>query len=211
MPLERIFCLSKDCARLPNLEAGVEDRYDAFVMADPIFYDVLHARQAEGSPFAVAQRELPTGWERKEQDDWLVFDPGDATLPAQGWKIHVSACLDNAERVLAKTWDYCVPRGIEFKFLRSHAALLARVSKYAPRGYSGKLVTIYPPDDAACETILRELGELLDGEPSPYILSDLRWGAGPLYVRYGAFANRFVVSDGGQLVGAIADDTGTLV
>jgi len=189
----------------------VEDRYDAFLMADPIFYDVLHARHAESSPFAVADRELPTGWERKEQDDWLVFDPGDAVLPAQGWKIHVSACLENAEKVLGVVWDYCLPRGIEFKFLRSHAALLARVSKYAPRGYSGKLVTIYPPDDTACETILNELGKLLEGEPNPYILSDLRWGKGPLYVRYGAFANRFVVGDAGQLVGAIADDTGTLV
>jgi serine/threonine protein kinase len=189
----------------------VEDRYEQFLMADPIFYDVLHARQNETSPFAVAQRELPAGWECKEQDDWLVFDPGDAVLPAQGWKIHVSACLDNAERVLAIVWDYCLPRGIEFKFLRSHAALLARVSKYAPRGYSGKLVTIYPPDDTACETILNELGELLEGEPSPYILSDLRWGKGPLYVRYGAFANRFTVSQSGQLVGAIADENGALV
>lgn len=189
----------------------MEDRYDAFLMADPVFYDVLHSRQAESSPFAIADRELPAGWERKEQDDWLVFDPGDAILPMQGWKIHVSATMDNAERVLERVWDYCLPRGIEFKFLRSHAALLARVSKYAPRGYSGKLVTIYPPDDDACERILNELGELLEGEASPYILSDLRWGKGPLYVRYGAFVNRFVVAEGGQLVGAIADDTGTLV
>ncbi|GIH08181.1 serine/threonine protein kinase [Rhizocola hellebori] len=189
----------------------MEDRYEAFIMADPVFYDVLHARQAESSPFAVAERELPAGWKRTEQDDWLVFYPADAKLPLQGWKIHVSACLDNAEKVLAAVWDYCVSRNIEFKFLRSHAALMARVSKYAPRGYSGKLVTIYPEDDAACETILNELGELLEGEPSPYILSDLRWGKGPLFVRYGSFVNRFMVGDDGQLVGAIADDTGTLV
>ncbi len=189
----------------------MEDRYDAYVMADQTFYDVLHARPADASPFAVAGRDLPFGWERKDQDDWLVFDPGNAVLPMQGWKIHVSACLDNAERVLGKVWDYCVPREIEFKFLRSHAALLARVSKYAARGFSGKLVTIYPPDDKACEAILRELGEVLDGEPGPYILTDLRWGKGPLFVRYGAFVNRFTVGSDGQLTGAIADDTGKLV
>ncbi len=189
----------------------VEDRYEAFVMADPIFYDVLHSRSKDTSPFEVAARPLPEGWQIREQDDWLVIEPATVQLPAQGWKIHASACMDNAERVLGKIWDYCLPRGIEFKFLRSNAALLARVSKYAPRGYSGKLVTIYPPDDAACETILNELGDLLEGEPSPYILSDLRWGKGPLYVRYGAFANRFVVGSTGQLVGAIADETGTLV
>ncbi|WP_371871427.1 class III lanthionine synthetase LanKC [Phytohabitans rumicis] len=187
----------------------VDDRYEAFCMADPLFYDVLHA--AKKSPFRTADRPLAAGWERREQDDWYVFRSGRPGLPVQGWKIHVSACLDNADRVLDAVWDYCVPRGVDFKFLRSPAALLARVSKYAPRGYSGKLVTIYPVDDAACATVLDELGALLDGEPGPYILSDLRWGAGPLHVRYGAFASRYCVGPAGQVVPAIADATGTLV
>jgi serine/threonine protein kinase len=52
---------------------------------------------------------------------------------------------------------------------------------------------------------------VLDGEPSPYILSDLRWGNGPLYVRYGAFIKRYCVADSGQVVPAIADESGTLV
>src|SRR5262249_27676308 len=74
-----------------------------------------------------------------------------------------------------------------------------------------KLVTIYPVDDTTCEKILMELGEVLDGEPSPYILTDLRWGRGPLYVRYGAFVNRRCLSEDGQLVAAMEDDTGALV
>jgi hypothetical protein len=37
------------------------------------------------------------------------------------------------------------------------------------------------------------LGELLYGQPGPYILSDLRWGSGPLYVRYGGFAERYCI------------------
>jgi tRNA A-37 threonylcarbamoyl transferase component Bud32 len=190
----------------------VDDQYQAFIMVDPVFYDVLYSAGAEAvGTFEVADRPLPDGWRRTAQDDWLVYDPGGLSLPSQGWKIHVSACLDNADRVLAAVWDYCVPRRIEFKFLRSPGALLSRVSKYAPRGYSGKLVTIYPADDAACETILRELGAVLDGEPNPYILSDLRWGKGPLYVRYGAFRNRYLADERGEVVPAIADPDGTLV
>ena len=38
----------------------------------------------------------------------------------------------------------------------------------------------------------------------PYILTDLRWNDGPLYVRYGAFARSFVVA-GGTLVPAVTD------
>jgi hypothetical protein len=67
--------------------------------------------------------------------------PGDP-LPAQGWKIHVSASTENAERVLGRLFDYCVPRQLSFKFLRSPLALHLRNAKYAPRGASGKLATI---------------------------------------------------------------------
>lgn len=185
--------------------------YEAFTMADPSFYDAMHSEETAGVSFSTADRPLPDGWTRSEQDDWFVINPRTGGLPLQGWKIHASAAQDNADRVLDAVWDYCVPRGIQFKFLRSKTAHTARVSKYAPRGYSGKLVTIYPGSERACETILTELGELLAGEHSPYILSDLRWGGGPLYVRYGAFANRFHVDDLGNVVAVIADGDGNLV
>lgn len=189
----------------------MNERYEAFCMAHPLFYDALHSENTAGKSFATASRPLPAGWRREEQDDWLVFAPAELDLPAQGWKIHVSATLANADRVLDAVWDYCVARNIEFKFLRSEAALWLRSSKYAPRGYSGKLITIYPHDDDACATLLRELGEILDGEPGPYILSDLRWGTGPLHVRYGGFVPQHCVDASGQVVLAIADDTGALV
>jgi hypothetical protein len=172
---------------------------------------MMSSEQNAGASFPIAKRPLPDGWRRYEQGDWFVIHFNRSGMPAQGWKIHASATMDNAERILDTVWDYCVPRGIEFKFLRSPSALMARVSKNASRGYSGKLVTIYPIDDAECEAILRELGDALDGEPSPYILSDLRWGKGPLFVRYGAFVMRYVLDDRSDLVPAIADGDGNLV
>jgi hypothetical protein len=190
----------------------MDQDYQPFCMADPSFYDAMYSEATAGESFATATRPLPDGWTLHEQDDWFVINPPvRQSHPLQGWKIHASATQDNAVRVLDEVWDYCVERGISFKFLRSASALLARVSKYAPRGYAGKLVTIYPEDDAACERILTELGARLDGEPSPYILSDLRWGSGPLYVRYGAFANRYTVDSTGVVVDAIADPDGNLV
>jgi hypothetical protein len=185
--------------------------YEAFCMADPSFYDAMHSEQTAGASFPTADRPLPSGWRRHEQDDWFVIQPNVMTARTQGWKIHASATGDNALTVLDAIWDYCVQRKIPFKFLRSPSALTARVSKYAPRGYSGKLVTIYPANDEEFETILRELGDLLDGAPGPYILSDLRWGNGPLYVRYGSFVNRFHVDDSGDVVPVIEDPDGTLV
>jgi class III lanthionine synthetase len=136
--------------------------------------------------------------------------PGDP-IPDQGWKIHVSAGQDNAERVLGKIFDYCVPRRISFKFLHGPLALHLRNAKYAPRGASGKLAAIYPMDDASCERILAEMDSALSGEHGPYILSDLRYAKGPLYVRYGSFAQRHCRNSAGELVPAITDGTGRLV
>ncbi|HZX01885.1 class III lanthionine synthetase LanKC, partial [Kribbella sp.] len=79
------------------------------------------------------------------------------------------------------------------------------------RGSSGKLVTIYPADESRLELVLEELGELLGGIRGPYILSDLRYGDGPLFVRYGAFAERHCLSGSGERVLAIEDAGGRLV
>ncbi|MFT2014989.1 class III lanthionine synthetase LanKC [Streptomyces sp. 796.1] len=170
-------------------------------------------RPARGTLFEAAQRPAPEGWRRQLVGDWLHYHPVDAAgaprveRPLQGWKIHVSACLDNADKTAAKVWDYCVAKELPFKLIPGPSALHLRNSKYAGRGSSGKFFTLYPLDEAELHATLTALGELLEGEPGPYVLSDLRWGEGPLYVRYGGFAPRYCVDDAGALVPAIEDPT----
>lgn len=187
----------------------MDERYDSYCAVDPLFYDSLAGTTADADAYPTGP--VPDGWECEVKDDWLIHGPVGGTLPAQGWKIHVSARLDNAERVLARVADYCRPRGIAFKHLRGPRLLLMRNSKYARRGASGKFVTVYPRDDAELELTAKELADLLDGETGPYILSDLRYGDGPVYLRYGGFAARYCVSSDGQTVPAIEDADGVLV
>jgi hypothetical protein len=189
----------------------MDKRYETFCLVDPLFYDSPQQIQEERLGFACARRPISPEWLRTELNDWLVYRPCGISLPAQGWKIHVSACLDNAEAVLDTVWEYCFPRRIPFKFLRDRNALLLANAKYAHRGSSGKFITIYPADEAQLESVLTELDAALSGSPGPYILSDLRWGNGPLYVRYGSFAERYCVSESGALVLAIEDPEGRLV
>jgi tRNA A-37 threonylcarbamoyl transferase component Bud32 len=66
-------------------------------------------------------------------------------------------------------------------------------------------------DEAQLKDVLTELGEMLDGYQGPYVLSDLRWGNGPLYVRYGGFAERHCMSETGSLELAIENPEGRLV
>ncbi|WP_329465427.1 class III lanthionine synthetase LanKC [Streptomyces sp. NBC_01431] len=198
----------------------MDKRYEVFCLADRYFYetpDRLSSSRTDGTPqlFEAARRTAPEGWTSQLAGDWLHFAPehisGRRTRPQQGWKIHVSACLDNAEKVAARVWDYCVPRAIPFKFVPGRRPLHLRNSKYAGRGSSGKFATLYPADEAELHLILRELGDLLAGEPGPYILTDLRWGQGPLYVRYGGFTKRHCVDANGTLVTAVENADGVLM
>ena len=189
----------------------MDKAYELYCLADPEFYDSAILATLEDHPFAIAARDTPTGWRSARTDDWLMYAPDEIRLPSQGWKIHASACLDNAEEILETVWQYCIRERIAFKFIPSRELLFLRNMKYASRAYSGKFVTIFPVDERQFERILNELGTALDGRSGPYILSDLRWGEGPLYVRYGGFAERFCIGAKGELEPAIEDADGKLV
>ncbi|WP_433162992.1 class III lanthionine synthetase LanKC [Kribbella sp. CA-247076] len=188
-----------------------QESYEFYCLADRTFYETPANRGAQHPDFALCDRPVPEGWQHVPGDTWMHYAPSDLQLPPQGWKIHVSARLADVERTLEAVWEYCVPRGIAFKFLRNEPVLVMVNSKSAPRGSSGKLVTIYPADEAQLQTTLAELDDLLRGVEGPYILSDLRYAEGPLFVRYGAFVSRFCLSPTGERVLAIEDDQGRLV
>ncbi|ADB31540.1 serine/threonine protein kinase [Kribbella flavida DSM 17836] len=187
------------------------EQYELYCLADRLFYDTPTNRGEQEPDFAACARPVPAGWQHDAGDVWMHYAPADADLPAQGWKIHVSAGLDDADRTIAAVWDYCVGRGLAFKFLRSKPVLMMFNSKSAFRGSSGKLVTIYPADEAQLELVLKELDGLLEGVQGPYILSDLRYADGPLFVRYGAFVTRYCLSDSGERVYALTNGEGRLV
>lgn len=189
--------------------------YAVYCDADPYFYDAPHrtvsAAGAGRTRYAAALWPVPEGWQRNESGDWLALRPTDAELPDQGWKIHVSACLDNAESVLERVWRHCVAGGTAFKFVPSRYLLHQRNAKYADRSGSGKFITVYPADEERFELLADELGRLLAGEPGPHILSDLRLGDGPVHVRYGGFTRRNCYDADGQLRPAVTGPDGVLV
>lgn len=185
-------------------------RYLEFCRPGLLFYEKPSNDTTDGD-FPAARRAVPPGWTRDLNSEWATFAPDGENLPRQGWKIHVSATLGNAESVLATVWDHCVRHRVMFKFLRGPDVLRQRNGKYADRGSSGKFVTIYPRDDAELGRMLHELDELLGGAEGPYILSDLRWRSGPLYVRYGGFVARMGRDEAGELVHCVEDPEGRLV
>ncbi|MER5355662.1 class III lanthionine synthetase LanKC [Kitasatospora sp. NPDC002551] len=188
----------------------MDNRYEAYAYADPLFYDSPR-RWGAHEEFSAVTRPLPEGWEHGDLEMWAVVRPVGVRIPDQGWKIHVSSCAETAEEVLETVFAYCLRERVTFKFLRGLPILQVQNSKYAPRGSSGKFCTLYPVDDAELERCLDGLGALLDGRKGPYVLSDLRWKDGPLYLRYGGFAERHCRNEAGERVLALAGPDGRLV
>ncbi|MGW2891219.1 class III lanthionine synthetase LanKC [Streptomyces griseoruber] len=185
-------------------------RYLTFCRPGEVFYDVQAPAGAEDD-FPAARTPPPEGWTRSANEDWVIFRPPGVELPEQGWKIHVTATPENAERISRLVRDYCLEHGVYFKFIRSAAVLVRRNSKYGDRGSSGKFVTLYPLDEEMLARLLDALDALLTGETGPYILSDLRWRSGPLYVRYGGFVAHLARDASGELVHCVKDPSGNWV
>src|SRR5437660_223835 len=173
------------------------ERYVAFCIADPVFYEPM-ARLADGhSHFDATRRTPPLGWTRSERDIWVCLSPASGKFPEQGWKIHVSADLAQAGEVIDLVSDYCLENNIPYKHLRSRLLHLICNAKYAPRASSGKLMALYPDTEERLRRALDDLSARLKGFTGPYILSDLRWGDGPLYTRFGGFVEQYCSSDTG--------------
>src|SRR4051812_7533535 len=151
----------------------MDKRYEVYALADRHFYETPDRLSAPGTDtaaplFDTARREVPEGWSSARIGDWLTLTPldedgGPLPGPAQGWKIHASATRANADRIATLVWDYCIPRGIPFKFVPGPHLLHLRNTKYAGRDTSGKFVTVYPSGEAQLHEILSELGKLLEG------------------------------------------------
>jgi tRNA A-37 threonylcarbamoyl transferase component Bud32 len=189
----------------------VIESYEFYCLTDRVFYDSLDRARTAHPDFDICARPVPEGWVHEPTDTWMHYAPGTGTLPAQGWKIHLSARMEDVDLVLAVVWDYCVTHGVAFKFLRSRPVAMMYNAKSAHRGSSGKLVTIYPADIAQFELVLKDLDALLAGARGPYILSDLRYGEGPVFVRYGAFTEQHCLAPNGERVLAMLDPDGRLV
>lgn len=184
--------------------------YPFFARTDPQFYDRPDTGATRGTLLAPTTEKDWSEWARQSDPEWTHWAPPGAQLPEQGWKIHVSATPQNAQRILDETSRYCHVRSLPFKHVPSLVTHFARNAKEADRASSGKFITIYPLDEETLYETLDDLDGVIGGEPAPYVLSDLRWNEGPLYVRYGAFAY-LTLTESEREVLAMRHPDGTLV
>ena len=163
-------------------------RYEMYLAPNNKFYKRAGATNKKKTMLYV--KDLPEGWYSKigKEKHWHYCGPIGVPIPPQGWKIHISSTLDNAQKTLDIVSKILISRNTHFKFVMSSWDLFVKNSKYGDRSASGKFITIYPATIYLFFTLLDELDKALSGlENGAYILNDNRWFFGNVYFRYGGF------------------------
>jgi len=145
--------------------------------------------------FALVKGIIPADWTCARGTCWFHAEPPSASLPAHGWKIHVSATPRNACAVLSTVARLLADENVPFKFALDRQVLFLFNAKRWRRGSSGKFITIYPSDEAQFLTLLEKLHGQLSGYAGPYILSDRRYkDSEVIYYRYGSIMPSIVTT-----------------
>ncbi|WP_441246349.1 class IV lanthionine synthetase LanL [Kitasatospora sp. McL0602] len=110
-------------------------------------------------------------------------------MPAQGWKLHVSAASEVADQVLGAVAAVLADDPCVYKFAADRDKLHEINSRNSERGSAGKFITVYPADDEQFRRIAERLHHATEGLPGPGVLSDRAYAPGSrVHYRYGVFA-----------------------
>ncbi|WP_010093498.1 serine/threonine protein kinase [Ornithinibacillus scapharcae] len=127
---------------------------------------------------------------------YISCAPKDYKFLEYGWKIHISGTIWDSENILKEVSKICYEHEVAFKCLMDKEIFDASQNKAAPRGSSGKFITIYPESEKHFKFLISILYDKLKDYNGPYILTDRRYGEkGIVYYRYGSISVSSVVID----------------
>lgn len=175
-------------------------------MNDLFFYTVAKDLFYEKFEEKVISEEFLRAVKDKIDQNWSIIKTGiyfnvsrNKMLPSQGWKIHVSTTIEDAEEILDITSNILIANRTPFKFLLDKNTLIMTSQKGYNRAAFGKFITIYPKDESEFTDILEKLYIQLKGFSGPYVLSDRRYkDCKVLYYRYGGFLKNYELDDDGS-------------
>lgn len=140
---------------------------------------------------------LPTNdnseqWGVRSDGHWTYVNCLMYSFPPQGWKIHITSTIYDAQNVLYDVAEYLFVKSISFKYLSSRTCFIQANGKYADRLESGKFITIYPSSEHIFIQLLKDLKTIVcKYDDGPYILTDKQWQNSNVFFRYGALKPRF--------------------
>ncbi|HEY5835762.1 class III lanthionine synthetase LanKC [Streptomyces sp.] len=161
----------------------------SYMTHHPRWFEDFGRRAPSSEHIREYRAAVPDTWTLGRRGYWMLATPPGVETVAQGWKLHVAATSQHSVEMLRLALPVLRDAGVHFKFLMDREAVQECNGKTAPRGASGKFITVYPADEAEFRKVGSALTEALAGFEGPYILSDRRYpGSRAVYYRYGGFA-----------------------
>src|SRR5688572_3219213 len=124
----------------------------------------VRAAEAYSAALSVFGRRLAARCEVVDWSDgplaWRFFRVREASLPDQGWKIHISASAVESASMLEAVLDTLVDSGASFKLPRRIGDVVYLNSGDAGAPLLGKIVTVYPRDAQHTGDLVRRLDSL---------------------------------------------------
>jgi tRNA A-37 threonylcarbamoyl transferase component Bud32 len=155
----------------------------------------------------LATRLRALGASVRRDDAWLmVGNPRHAA----GWKLHVSATPNAVDLLFERVLPCLVQRGADFKMAAGRDAIVQLSAGNFGEGQIGKVITVYPRNNAQAAILARELIERTREIVGPRIATDLYLG-GSVYARYGAVHPRIVHDRFGEPTELIPDGNGNWI
>lgn len=182
----------------------MDTRYLPYVLEDEDFYD---RPGVHGEEIVV---DVAPGVAVQDSGPWRSYRAGRG-LPASGWKVHVACRPEDAAATASVVVTACLSRGIVCKHLRSVGLVAATQGKYADLAQAGKVITVYPRDEAELAGVVSELSVLLAETPGAHPPGDVPIHGTPLSLRYGAFTEAWGLDDAGTVRPARLTDVGLVL
>ncbi len=188
------------------------EEFASFTYCDREYFEPLGRFPAAPVYADLLQTLLPPGWKTSRFDVWLQASPEHSVLAQQGFKIHISSPVAEAETVLRRVAPECIRAGVTFKLAADPNLLRFLNSKRYARGGSGKFMALYPPDEATFLSLCEALHQATKDLEGPYILSDKRYrDSKVVFYRYGGFLRMFRLRPDGTQQLVIQKPDGTYV
>lgn len=162
-----------------------------YTFASNRYFESFERIAATGDYRNILRRHLPSAWTLKKTGLWYYACSPNIVLPMGGFKLHVSATVSDAKRLLAVVLPICVAENVNFKVLRASNLLALANSKSFPRANAHKFITIYPLTTDHFLSLANILDVKTRDFAGPYVLSDKPVNRSRVvFYRFGGFIPR---------------------
>ncbi len=162
--------------------------------------------------YNIVKQLLNEEWKIRKEGIWFVAYNPRIKLPQQGWKIHISGTILNAEKILKTVVPLLMKEKTVFKFICDSKILGFVNSKNYNRASSGKFITIYPNDEIIFKSLIEKIYILTREFSGPYIFSDKNYrDSKSVFYRYGGFQFKYLINIFGEKIPVISTPSGNLI